>query len=124
MDADGSGFIDYSEFCVAAIDKKKLLSDKKIRQAFALFDHDNGGTIDSHELKRQLFNDMEIDDDHWDAIINEIDQDGNGEIDPDEFSYILKKLMEEGEDEDKEPLILKSSNSNSGLTDWIIINAK
>ena len=76
MDADGSGFIDYSEFCVAAINKRKLLTNKKLKQAFNLFDRDKGGQIDSDELKHQLFGDMQIDEATWDQIISEIDQDG------------------------------------------------
>jgi calcium-dependent protein kinase len=51
-DADGSGEIDYSEWVVATIDKKKLLSDKKMIQAFKLFDKDGGGSISPEEVKK------------------------------------------------------------------------
>lgn len=37
-DADGSGEIDYSEWVVATINKKKLLSNEKLEAAFQLFD--------------------------------------------------------------------------------------
>lgn len=51
-DADGSGEIDYSEWVVATIDKNKLLSDNKMRQAFKLFDKDGGGSISPEEVKK------------------------------------------------------------------------
>ena len=37
-DTDGSGEIDYSEWIVATINKKKLLSNEKLESAFNLFD--------------------------------------------------------------------------------------
>jgi calcium-dependent protein kinase len=37
-DADGSGEIDYSEWVVATINKKNLLTDEKLEAAFSLFD--------------------------------------------------------------------------------------
>mmetsp|Transcript_476 Transcript_476/g.463 ORF Transcript_476/g.463 Transcript_476/m.463 type:complete len:94 (-) Transcript_476:261-542(-) len=46
-DTDKSGAIDYSEWVVATISKKELLSDEKLRQAFDLFDGDGGGSISS-----------------------------------------------------------------------------
>ena len=51
VDMDKSGFIDYSEWVVATIDKKKLLSEEKLKAAFSLFDKDGGGTISAHEVK-------------------------------------------------------------------------
>jgi len=37
-DTDGSGEIDYSEWIVATINKKKLLGNEKLEAAFNLFD--------------------------------------------------------------------------------------
>jgi calcium-dependent protein kinase len=45
VDIDGSGFIDYSEWVVATINKQKLLTNEILWNAFQLFDKDGGGTI-------------------------------------------------------------------------------
>ncbi len=56
IDIDGSGFIDFTEFQVASINKTNALTEKKLRKAFQLFDLDNSGTISSSELKKTLGN--------------------------------------------------------------------
>jgi calcium-dependent protein kinase len=38
VDIDKSGFIDYSEFVVAAMNEKTLLTDEKLHSAFKMFD--------------------------------------------------------------------------------------
>ena len=38
IDIDGSGEIDYSEFVMATMDQKKLLSQDKLKKAFQMFD--------------------------------------------------------------------------------------
>jgi Ca2+-binding EF-hand superfamily protein len=37
-DQDGSGEIDYSEWAVATINKRAILSDERLKEAFSLFD--------------------------------------------------------------------------------------
>ena len=37
-DTDGSGEIDYSEWAIATINKRNVLSDEKLKGAFELFD--------------------------------------------------------------------------------------
>jgi calcium-dependent protein kinase len=38
VDIDRSGFIDYSEFVVASMNEKQLLTDEKLLSAFKMFD--------------------------------------------------------------------------------------
>ena len=38
VDIDQSGFIDYSEFVVAAMSEKQLLTDEKLLTTFKMFD--------------------------------------------------------------------------------------
>jgi calcium-dependent protein kinase len=38
VDIDNSGFIDYSEFVVASMNEKQLLTDEKLLSAFKMFD--------------------------------------------------------------------------------------
>ena len=49
--------------------------------AFNLFDKDNGGTISSGEVRDVLFHGHSMEDDLWKNVMDEVDQDGNGEID-------------------------------------------
>jgi len=54
VDADGSGAIDYSEFVVATMNEKSLLSNNKLQTAFKMFDKDGGGSISTDEIKQVL----------------------------------------------------------------------
>jgi calcium-dependent protein kinase len=54
VDADGSGSIDYSEFVVATMNEKNLLSNNKLQTAFKMFDKDGGGSISVDEIKQVL----------------------------------------------------------------------
>ena len=38
VDTDGSGSIEYSEFVIATVNRKKLLSNENLEHAFAMFD--------------------------------------------------------------------------------------
>ena len=54
IDTDKSGAIDYSEFISASIDRKKMLSKKRLERIFKMFDKDCSGTISKDEIK-QIF---------------------------------------------------------------------
>ena len=51
VDTDNNGCIDFSEFVTATIDRKKFLSQKRLKQAYSMFDNDSSGGIDVQELK-------------------------------------------------------------------------
>jgi len=51
VDVDGSGAIDYSEFVVASMNEKNLLSNNKLQSAFKMFDKDGGGSISTDEIR-------------------------------------------------------------------------
>ena len=40
IDTDGNGTLEYSEFVAASVDRKVLLSDKKLKIAFNMLDKD------------------------------------------------------------------------------------
>ena len=66
--------------------------------AFNLFDKDGSGTIAALEVKATLIgaDDVELDpyeEKFWREIIDEVDIDGNGEIDFDEFCIMLRKIV-------------------------------
>lgn len=96
LDFNGNGSIDYSEFAIANIDMNKLLSEDKLKEAFELFDIDRGGSITTDEIKKILGNGnkSEIDDNEWERILDEVDADGNGEIDFEEFKHMMYKVLD------------------------------
>ena len=51
VDIDKSGFIDYSEFVIASINEKQLLTNEKLQAAFKMFDKDGSGSISADEIK-------------------------------------------------------------------------
>lgn len=53
-DTDGSGAIDFTEWCAATINQNKVMNEKNMRAAFSLFDKDGGGSIDASEVANIL----------------------------------------------------------------------
>jgi len=92
-DADGSGELDYSEWVVASMDKRKLLTNEKLESAFNLFDRDGGGSISANEIKEVLGVGKNIDEKIWNEIIMEVDGNGDGEISFLEFKIMMQKLL-------------------------------
>ena len=54
VDIDQSDEIDYSEFVIATMNEKEVLSSNKLQTAFRMFDKDGGGTISPDEIKQIL----------------------------------------------------------------------
>ena len=77
------------------MDAKLFAREEMIRTAFEMFDTDNSGKIDKEELENLLngedirseFNARELD-----LMIKEIDKDGDGEVDFEEFLDMMRKL--------------------------------
>jgi calcium-dependent protein kinase len=92
VDTDGSGFIDYTEFVVASMSEKALLSNEKLQAAFRMFDKDNSGSISSEEIKQVLGYGKALNEEQVEAIIREVDENGDNEISFEEFSRMMKKL--------------------------------
>ena len=79
-----------------------------IRKLFEKFDENSDGTIDSDELKRGLLslNLADLPPSQVDRLVAEIDADGNGVIDLDEFDQILMgeaSVESDGEPDSEEP---------------------
>jgi calcium-dependent protein kinase len=50
VDTDGSGFINYTEFLAATIEKSLYMSEEKLFHTFKMFDIDGSGKISKDEL--------------------------------------------------------------------------
>ena len=51
IDVNGTGAIDFTEFLLATVNHKKLLSQERMTQVFKMFDKDGSGTISRDEIK-------------------------------------------------------------------------
>lgn len=94
VDTDNSGEIDYSEFVVATMDEKNLLSNNKLQTAFKMFDKDGGGTISTEEIKQVLSFGQNLDEEVVNQIIKQVDANGDGEINFEEFAQMMLKNIE------------------------------
>lgn len=54
VDIDGNGAIDYTEFVMATMNEKDLITNDRLRAAFRLFDKDGSGAISPEEIKTAL----------------------------------------------------------------------
>ena len=95
MDVDGDGEIDFTEFISAAFDKKALLTKENIDAAFKTFDLDGNGVITKEELKQIFASGKagEASNKVWDDILREVDQNGDGEIDYQEFTAAMRGVL-------------------------------
>ncbi|CAD8110982.1 unnamed protein product [Paramecium primaurelia] len=95
IDTDCNGVINYTEFIAATMERNMYMKKEKLLQAFKMFDVDGSGKISSEELKKCL-GDNEIyqqsDPSLWQNLINEADQNKDGEIDYLEFVEMMDKV--------------------------------
>ena len=94
-DTDHSGTINYTEFIAATIDAQIFMREENLRTAFMMFDTDNSGKIDASEVKNLLGGDEykdQISANQIEGIIAEVDANGDGEIDFEEFLLMMRKI--------------------------------
>ncbi|OMJ80209.1 hypothetical protein SteCoe_19570 [Stentor coeruleus] len=92
-DANNSGFIDYTEFVMASAEANTLICNKNLEDAFKAFDTDGSGKISAKELKQVLGSKLRARDKIWKKLIMEVDENGDGELDIDEFKSMMMKLI-------------------------------
>ena len=94
-DVDKNGSIDFGEWCAATINKRGLLNESNLQATFQLFDKDGGGTISAEEVAVILGHNMSKDKSVWSEIIKEVDLNGDGMIDFNEFKIMMSKFLED-----------------------------
>ena len=94
VDTDRSGFIDYSEFVVAAMNENQLTTNEKLQAAFKMFDKDGSGIISPEEIKEVLSfgGTNALSKEAIEAIVKQVDENGDGEISFEEFVDMMKKI--------------------------------
>jgi len=93
IDVNGSGAIDFTEFCVATVNHKKLLTQERLTQVFKMFDTDGSGTISSEEIKNFFSMSETADEGFAQELIEEVDKNGDGEISFAEFKEMMNKMF-------------------------------
>ena len=91
VDDNGDMEIDFDEFLLLMKGRVGARDpEQELRDAFAVFDTDNSGAIDRKELKRlmkklgQALSEAELD-----AMMDEVDENGDGEISFEEFKALM-----------------------------------
>jgi len=94
-DTDNSGTINYTEFIAATMSAQLFMREENLRQAFMMFDKDGSGKIDATEIRGLLEGeDMggQIDGENLAQVMSEVDANGDGEIDFEEFLLMMRKM--------------------------------
>jgi len=128
FDADGSGEIDLEEFKVMLKKLRIQMSSAKAVKYFKMCDVDDSGSIDFEEFRVALF---ACDPNNGNPIgfapnalltpidaFEMFDEDGSGNINEDEFYFVLEYLKLQISDADQERLFLKYDKDQSGEIDY------
>jgi calcium-dependent protein kinase len=97
LDMNNDGFIEYEEFVRAAVSKEKFMGENVLKFAFRFFDKDNSGKIELKEIEtifKKSVNDKEHMDIAFNKIIFEVDKNRDGKISFEEFSKVMKKMLD------------------------------
>ncbi|XP_045445401.1 troponin C, isoallergen Bla g 6.0101-like [Melitaea cinxia] len=94
-DQDGTGVLEFKQFCSLAarflteeLDDEAMLAE--LREAFRLYDREGNGYITTDVLK-EIFKELDntLSNDDLEQMITEIDSDGSGTVDFDEFLEVM-----------------------------------
>ena len=93
VDADKNDMINFSEFLTATVTKDLYLLSDKLNEAFKAFDRDGSGFITLDELMNVIGGEesFEMDRKAWDKVIGEVDFDGDGKINFEEFVKLMNE---------------------------------
>ncbi|KAJ0180674.1 hypothetical protein K1T71_004078 [Dendrolimus kikuchii] len=94
VDEDGSGELEFEEFVILAsrfmVEEDAEAMQQELKEAFRLYDKEGNGYITTKVLREIL---RELDDkisaEELDMMIEEIDSDGSGTVDFDEFMEVM-----------------------------------
>merc|ERR1719200_28354 len=94
IDEDGSGLLEFGEFCQLAarflVEEDEESLKKELKDAFRIYDKECMGYISTDTLKEILKElDNKLTEEDLDNIIEEVDEDGSGTLDFDEFMEMM-----------------------------------
>ncbi|KAK2584468.1 hypothetical protein KPH14_006843 [Odynerus spinipes] len=94
VDVDESGELSFEEFCVLAskflVEEDTEAMQQELKEAFRLYDREGNGYITT-EVFRDILHELDDQIPEWelDNMIEEIDADGSGTVDYDEFMAVM-----------------------------------
>lgn len=83
----------FGEFIVASVSKKDVLEQKRMTACFKSFDVDGSGAISLAEIKDIIGKMVRLPEHVWRRLMA-TDEDGNNEMDSDEFAMMLKNVFD------------------------------
>ncbi|XP_042205808.1 troponin C, isotype gamma-like isoform X1 [Homarus americanus] len=94
VDEDDSGELEFEEFCALAakflIEEDEESLKTELKEAFRIYDKQGDGYITTQTLKEILRElDNKLTEEDLDGIIDEVDEDGSGTLDFDEFMGMM-----------------------------------
>merc|ERR1712060_548707 len=94
IDEDGSGLLEFGEFCQLAakflVEEDEEALKKELKEAFRIYDKDCMGFISTDTLKEILRElDNKLTEEDLDNIVDEVDEDSSGTLDFDEFMEMM-----------------------------------
>ena len=94
LDGDNNGYIEYEEFLRACIDKKEILNDEYLKYAFKFLDKENYNLLSAQQINSAfLVGNNKLFEVAINKVINELDHDGDGMINFEEFKQLMLKTM-------------------------------
>lgn len=114
VDIDLSGSIDFEEFKALMIDRQGD-RQSRLELAFSVFDKDNSGRITVDEM-HSVMSQFELTDSELEEMIKEVDQDGDGSINFEEFCQLMPDETETDTGTDTSSLSFPVSSTSSTLT--------
>lgn len=114
VDVDLSGSIDFEEFKTLILSQQ---GDRKsrLKLAFSVFDEDGSGRITANEM-HSVMSQFGVTDQELKEMINEVDSDGGGSIDFEEFIKLVPDESEITSGYQDSPISFSSSPSNNPAT--------
>lgn len=93
VDDDDNGYITFSEFLVACVGTEDCLTKQNLSVCFKLLDKDASGSISISEMKMVFCKEAQITDGDWLKLLKTVDDDGNSEINLEEFSQLMRNIF-------------------------------
>ena len=94
IDTTGKNRIEFSQFLMACIPEKVLLTNENMAVVFKIFDEDGSGQISKEEVQRvfETYTRKRMSDEVAQGILQQIDINGDGNLNFDEFIYLMKNV--------------------------------
>ena len=88
LDSENRGYIEYSEFLRASLDRKNIVTEENLKGAFNYFDKENKGYFDEEQMKN-FCEENKINEQLCHLIFEEIDLNKTGKVDFEVFKNIM-----------------------------------